>query len=72
MLDKNKKLIIAYPRVFDMFIHGDTLYIAEDTGIIHVKEDDGSHRYFDLHGHPLPGRPDKGIYIDNGKKLIKK
>lgn len=43
-----------------------------DTGIIHVKEDDGSHRYFDLHGHPLPGRPDKGIYIDNGKKLIKK
>ena len=31
----------------------------------------GSHRYFDLQGRPLNERPRKGIYIDNGKKVIR-
>lgn len=39
--------------------------------IIQTIEADGTHRYFDLQGRQLPGEPDKGIYIDNGKKKIK-
>ena len=26
--------------------------------------------FFDLHGHPLQGTPHKGIYIQNGKKVV--
>lgn len=29
---------------------------------------DGTERYYDLNGHPLPGRPDHVIYIKNGRK----
>lgn len=31
---------------------------------------DGTRRYFDLQGRELNGKPDKGIYIENGKKHI--
>ena len=34
-------------------------------------EKDGVHRYYDLQGRPLKERPEKGIYIDNGKKIIR-
>jgi len=27
--------------------------------------------YFDLQGRQLPERPSEGVYIDNGKKMIK-
>ena len=40
--------------------------------VIHTIDSDGTDRYFDLLGHPLNGKPDKGIYINNGKKIIKK
>lgn len=41
------------------------------TGIINVKNADGTHRYFDLQGRQLPERPAKGMYIENGQKIIK-
>ena len=44
----------------------------ETTGIIHVIEDNGEHHYFDLQGRPLNSKPAKGVYIDNGKKIIQK
>ena len=31
----------------------------------------GTSRYFDLQGRMLNGKPDKGIYIENGKKIVK-
>ena len=44
----------------------------DDTeGIIHVIGDDGSHLYFDLQGRALSSPPQKGVYIINGKKVIK-
>lgn len=44
----------------------------DDTeGIIHVIGDDGSHQYFDLQGRALSSPPQKGVYIINGKKVIK-
>lgn len=44
----------------------------DETGIIlHTIDNDGTHRYFDLQGHQLQNRPTKGIYIDNGNKVIK-
>lgn len=50
--------------------------INEDgTGInpvIHTIDGDGTHQYYDLSGRKLPGKPQKGIYIDNGVKRIKK
>ena len=32
---------------------------------------DGNSRYFDLQGRMLNGKPDRGIFIENGKKIIK-
>lgn len=44
----------------------------DETGIIlHPQEGDGEHHYFDLQGRQLKSRPQKGVYIDNGKKVIK-
>lgn len=40
--------------------------------IIQTIEADGTHRYFDLLGRPLNHKPEQGIYIDNGKKVIVK
>ena len=33
---------------------------------------DGTERYYDLNGRELPGRPERGIYIHNGKKHVSK
>lgn len=47
---------------------------ADDpTGIrplIRTVEADGTHRYYDLSGRRLPGKPQRGVYIDNGVKKI--
>ena len=32
---------------------------------------DGTSRYFDLQGRMLNGKPDRGIFIKNGKKIVK-
>ena len=39
--------------------------------VIHTIDSDGTHRYYDLQGRPLSGRPAHGIYIYKGKKNIK-
>ena len=44
----------------------------DETGILHTIYNDGTHRYFDLQGRQLDGKPGKGIYIDNLKKYISK
>ena len=31
---------------------------------------DGTEHYYDLNGRRLPGRPDHGIYIHNGRKVL--
>ena len=36
--------------------------------LLHTIDRDGTHRYFDLQGRPLEHRPDKGIYIEQGRK----
>ena len=46
-------------------------YDDDPSGIIHVIGDKGSHQYFDLQGRPLSSRPQKGVYISHGKKVIK-
>ena len=53
-------------------------YIAEFHGsdatgikpIIQTIDRDGTRRYFDLQGRRLNDQPDRGIYIENGKKYI--
>jgi hypothetical protein len=37
---------------------------------IQTIEADGSSRYFDLQGRMLNGKPDKGIYINDGRKVM--
>ncbi len=39
---------------------------------IHTIDADGTHHYFDLLGRPLYHKPEQGIYIDNGQKVIVK
>lgn len=53
------------------------LYVSDlqgdATGIvptIHTIDNDGTHNYYDLQGRRLNGKPDKGIYIENGKKHL--
>lgn len=42
----------------------------QPTGItvIQTTDVDSTERYYDLNGRPLPGRPDHGLYIKNGRK----
>ena len=40
--------------------------------VIRTIDSDGTERYFDLNGRMLSGKPQKGIYIQNGKKYINK
>lgn len=47
--------------------------VDDPTGIrplIRTVEVDGTHRYYDLSGRRLPGKPQRGVYIDNGVKKI--
>ena len=47
--------------------------VDDPTGIrplIRTVEADGTHRYYDLSGRRLPGKPQRGVYIDNGVKKI--
>ena len=39
---------------------------------IRTIDSDGTERYYDLGGRELPGRPERGIYIHNGKKHVSK
>lgn len=47
---------------------------GEATAIEQIRtiDADGMERYFDLNGRLLPGKPQKGVYIHNGKKYIQK
>lgn len=49
-----------------------SMMLEDVTGIdtIETIDNDGTHRYYDLNGRELPGKPEKGIYIHNGKKFI--
>ena len=51
------------------FLDGD-----EATGIetIRLIDNDGEEHYYDLNGRELPGKPEHGIYILNGKKYLAK
>ena len=40
--------------------------------VIHTIDGDGTHQYYDLSGRKLSRKPQRGIYIDNGKKRINK
>ena len=42
-----------------------------DMPVIHTIDSDGTHRYYDLQGRLLNGKPSTGIYIKNGKKYSK-
>ena len=46
---------------------------STNTGIqptIRTIDGDGTNRYFDLQGRLLKGKPDRGLYIENGKKVL--
>ena len=44
-----------------------------DIDTIETIDEDGTHRYYDLNGRELPGKPaQRGIYIMDGKKVITK
>ena len=46
-------------------------YNTDPTGIIYVINRDDNHEYYDLFGRKLAGPPAKGIYIVDGKKVVK-
>lgn len=39
--------------------------------IIQTIDANGVSRYFDLQGRMLNGKPDRGIFIENGKKIVR-
>ena len=40
--------------------------------VVRTIDNDGTHHYYDLNGRLLPGKPQKGVYIMNGKKYVNK
>jgi len=40
--------------------------------VIHTIDNDGTHRYYDLQGRQLDGKPRGGLYIQDGKKFTSK
>ena len=50
------------------FVDGD----ANGIDTIRLIDSDGTELYYDLNGRELPGKPEHGIYIHNGKKHIVK
>ena len=40
--------------------------------VIRTTDRDGTQYYYDLNGRLLPGKPQKGVYIMNGKKYVNK
>ena len=63
------------PDALNILYHADIPTPSSDpTGIvptIQTIEADGTSRYFDLQGRMLNGKPNKGVYIENGKKVIR-
>ena len=53
---------------FPAEVFGSDMPTGINSPVFHVIEADGSHRYFDLQGRQLNGKPRTGIYINNGKK----
>ena len=57
-----------------LLYHGDISVSGSDvTGIqitIETIDADGTRNYYDMQGHRLNGKPQKGIYIENGKKHL--
>ena len=51
---------------------GMTLEDATGIDTIETIDNDGTHRYYDLNGRELPGKPAKGVYIYKGKKYVNK
>ena len=53
-----------------------TSFGGDETGIgktvVRTIDNDGTQNYYDLNGRRLPGRPQQGIYIHNGKKFSAK
>jgi hypothetical protein len=40
--------------------------------VIRTIDADGTEHYYDMNGRQLNGKPQKGMYIHNGKKYINK
>ena len=53
---------------------GMTFEDVDLTGVstLRLVDSDGTERYYDLNGRQLDGKPEKGIYIYNGKKYSNK
>lgn len=47
----------------------DTAVGVDNNTIIRTCDNDGSERYYDINGRRLNGKPQKGLYIHNGKKI---
>ena len=57
---------------FPAEVFGSDMPTGINSPVFHLIEADGSHRYFDLQGRQLNGKPRTGIYINNGKKFSSK
>ena len=48
----------------------DKVECLDNNTIIRTYDNDGSERYYDINGRRLSGKPQKGLYIHNGKKIF--
>lgn len=63
------------PDALNILYEADIPVPSTATGIepvVETIEADGSHRYFDMSGRQLSHKPERGIYIDNNKKVLAK
>lgn len=56
------------PRLLSRFINNGSE--TTDNIVIKTVDNNGDEHYYDLNGRVLPGKPDSGIYIHQGKKYV--
>ena len=60
----------TYANDLSMLFDEEEAQAGISTGVVTIQttDIDGTERYYDLNGRQLPGKPDRGLYIMNGRK----
>ena len=64
------EVIPDWEKLPDEFVGDISDFTTGINPVIRTIDNDGTHQYYDLSGRKLNSKPQKGIYIDNGKKRV--
>ena len=67
-----KAYLVAMAGAREFLTFGETTDISEKIKVKSEKSGEGSDVIYDIHGRRVNGKPSKGLYIINGKKVVMK